>query len=91
MLKLSLSSPHMSMTISKNQNEKNVKNPPKSQSSMDILSILREALKIIIGNGTVIVSIFLPVFISYSMLPYGVNLVSLPLMKDLMWRLSFFN
>ncbi|GMP36290.1 hypothetical protein CsSME_00008468 [Camellia sinensis var. sinensis] len=91
MLKLSLSSPHMSMTISKNQNEKNVKNPPKSQSSMDILSILREALKIIIGNGTVIVSIFLPVFISYSMLPYGVNLVSLPLMKDLMWRWSFFN
>ncbi|KAL7224583.1 hypothetical protein ACSBR1_025952 [Camellia fascicularis] len=91
MLKLNLSSPHMSITISKNQNEKHVKNPPKSQSSMDILSILSEALKIIIGNGTVIVSIFLPVFISYSMLPYGVNLASLPLMKDLIWRLSFFN
>ncbi|CAL5328446.1 unnamed protein product [Camellia sinensis] len=88
MLKLNLSSPHMSLTISKNQIDKHVENSSKSQSSIGFFSIIHKSLKISIRNGTIVVSIFLSVFLSYCLLAYGVNLELSPLLKDLIWRLS---
>ncbi|CAL5375103.1 unnamed protein product [Camellia sinensis] len=88
MLKLNLSSPHMSLTISKNQIDKHVENSSKSQSSIGVFSIIHKSLKISIRNGTIVVSIFLSVFLSYCLLAYCVNLELSPLLKDLIWRLS---
>ncbi|XP_059636228.1 uncharacterized protein LOC132278461 [Cornus florida] len=61
---------------------------PEPQPSLSIVGILREALKVTIRNGKVMMSILLPVFISLSLLAVGAHLASVPILTDLLSKMA---
>ncbi|XP_057510853.1 uncharacterized protein LOC130793222 [Actinidia eriantha] len=87
MFKIGLSSPHISVTIWKNESEKHESRSKCSivgqKPCLGILPIAIEALKIIIRNGAAAASIFVSAFFLYSLLAYGNILLLAPTLTDL--------
>ncbi|KAA8522794.1 hypothetical protein F0562_009217 [Nyssa sinensis] len=61
------------------------------QPSLGILGILREAFKITIRNGKLMVSTLLPEFLSLSLLSLGAHLAFAPLLGDLTSKVALLN